>query len=75
MRMIWLVIKHDAAATLRLVSFWILTLALPVLFLVSQRLPGDPAEPARGHGSGRDGGRRRDPRRPAARSAWSMKPL
>jgi ABC-2 type transport system permease protein len=35
MRTIWLVIKHDAAATLRQVSFWILTLALPVLLLVS----------------------------------------
>ena len=50
MRTIWLVIKHDAAATLRQVSFWILTLALPALLLVANGYrviqENRPAEPA-----------------------------
>jgi ABC-2 type transport system permease protein len=33
MRTIWLVVKHDVAATLRQRSFWVLTLIMPVLLL------------------------------------------
>ncbi len=34
MRSIWLVTKHDVSVTLRQASFWVLTLAMPIVLLV-----------------------------------------